>query len=484
MEQPALPLPDDDVVFDPSVEETGDISNMSAEQYLAWVRHQANALPLVFRADVDSSLYAANQTEYMPKVDEVATCPEHYLPKPDWERDVISTFSDRRAMMNRLSLELSSRDRTVAVPQLKDERAWYKFCLGSESYNRVMTKSSERSSSSSSSSSSSTGTTARASSCSTTASEDFIIEQRKLELSRSLGLDLDCGSGTMLGSSENFETGSLPMSMTGAPGGSRINNIPTTGVEEEEDEEEDEEEEDEGEDEADANNGHVEWTGTESAIPTTSLLLQLDQVMTQRVLTYQVQWLESIPNISSARGQWLYGLLARLGKPLDRNIASVVRQLYRRCSSLRSSLLADSSSFDVELATLNVLVGITGAYFGQGEQYSRVNGGRGWEELQEIGERGGMDEEEEEDEEDEEEDGEIDEDEDEDEDEGEMGLDDGEDEEEEEEGVMDEESAPSARSARSAPSAPVTVSESVLPSVCGKRSTSSRSTNDADADVL
>lgn len=36
MEQ-ALPL--DDVLFDPSVEETGDISNMTAEEYLSWVRY-------------------------------------------------------------------------------------------------------------------------------------------------------------------------------------------------------------------------------------------------------------------------------------------------------------------------------------------------------------------------------------------------------------------------------------------------------------
>ena len=31
----------------------------------------------------------------------------------------------------------------------------------------------------------------------------------------------------------------------------------------------------------------------ENAIPTTTLLLQLDQVMTQRALTYHVNWLEA-----------------------------------------------------------------------------------------------------------------------------------------------------------------------------------------------
>lgn len=38
-------LPVFDVAFDPNVEETNDISDMSVEEYLSWVRHQAKALP-------------------------------------------------------------------------------------------------------------------------------------------------------------------------------------------------------------------------------------------------------------------------------------------------------------------------------------------------------------------------------------------------------------------------------------------------------
>jgi hypothetical protein len=37
---------------------------------------------------------------------------------------------------------------------------------------------------------------------------------------------------------------------------------------------------------------YVAWTGIEDSLPTTSLLLQFDQVMTQRLLSYQVSWLE------------------------------------------------------------------------------------------------------------------------------------------------------------------------------------------------
>ena len=80
-------------------------------------------------------------------------------------------------------------------------------------------------------------------------------------------------------------------------------------------------------------------------------------------------------SISSARGQWLYGLLARLEKPLDRTMASLLRELYRRCSQLRASLVEDESTFDVQLASLNVLIVITGSYFGQGEEYSTLSRG-------------------------------------------------------------------------------------------------------------
>ena len=45
---PVLPIID--VEYDASIEVTGDISNFTAEQYLSWVRHQANRLPLVVTA--------------------------------------------------------------------------------------------------------------------------------------------------------------------------------------------------------------------------------------------------------------------------------------------------------------------------------------------------------------------------------------------------------------------------------------------------
>jgi len=99
-------------------------------------------------------------------------------------------------------------------------------------------------------------------------------------------------------------------------------------------------------------------------------------------------------SLTPARGRWLYALLARTEKPLHRDTASSIRQLYRRCCALRYQLsltsgavpLASTASansaeddantavkFQNELASLNVLISICGSYFGQGEEYDAFN---------------------------------------------------------------------------------------------------------------
>ena len=225
----------DHVAFDSSFEETGDITNMTAEQYLSWVRRQACELPDVFIAKVDSSLYAGRQTKYMPEIEDVVACPERLLPSAEWERDVISAFSDLRALLARLSLSNASRERKLVVPQLKDEKAWRRFCLGSEySVHEV----------------GSSGACVR-------------LEQRKLDLSRSLGI-ADEDNGDMVISTEDcFQNDSDDEESTDClpEGLSQTCN-------------------------------YAVWSGAEDSLPTTSLLLQFDQVMAQRLLSYQVSWLE------------------------------------------------------------------------------------------------------------------------------------------------------------------------------------------------
>lgn len=250
----ALPI-DEYVPFDSSVEDTGDISNMTAEQYLSWVRYQANEMPDVFRVAVNSSLYVGRQTKYMPEIEHVAVCPEHLLPSTEWERDVISAFSDLRELLARLSLSETSRERKLVVPQLKDEQAWHKFCLGSECPKDDEFKS---------------VTNMDVDEGAVTNTLD--IEQRKLELSRSLGIndvtDDDYISAS-LSPGEHYQTESHIDSdeeeQMGHPSGSTHREV---------------------------GGSYAIWSGAEDCLPTTSLLLQFDQVMTQRILGYQVSWLE------------------------------------------------------------------------------------------------------------------------------------------------------------------------------------------------
>lgn len=89
--------------------------------------------------------------------------------------------------------------------------------------------------------------------------------------------------------------------------------------------------------------------------------------------------------LTPARGRWLYALLARLEKPLYRETAASIRQLYRRCCALRLQLSQTSAAclnkedataavtFQNQLASLNVLISIAGSYFGQGEEFDAFN---------------------------------------------------------------------------------------------------------------
>ena len=92
--------------------------------------------------------------------------------------------------------------------------------------------------------------------------------------------------------------------------------------------------------------------------------------------------------VCERQGLWLYALLAKLEKPLCRDVAATLRQLFRVCVNQRASLDMSNSSMGAgsssssssrgtnissnsndKLAILNTIICITGSYFGQGEEY-------------------------------------------------------------------------------------------------------------------
>lgn len=111
------------------------------------------------------------------------------------------------------------------------------------------------------------------------------------------------------------------------------------------------------------------WNGEQAVKPAVALLLQFDQVLTQRLLAMHVDWLLTKP-LSSMSGVWLLGLLARCETPLCRDTVSNIRALYRRCTELRSQCGAEEQDEMEQRAMLNILICISGKYFGQGEEYS------------------------------------------------------------------------------------------------------------------
>jgi survival of motor neuron protein-interacting protein 1 len=105
--------------------------------------------------------------------------------------------------------------------------------------------------------------------------------------------------------------------------------------------------------------------------PSVSLLIQMDQVMTRRVLSHLISWVveDNFP-MSYQRSLWIYALLARLEKPLHRNESALLRTILRTCCQLRAECTKedeDDGKTSV-LPLLNVLIVIVGIYYEQGPQ--------------------------------------------------------------------------------------------------------------------
>lgn len=322
--EPCLPV--EFVQFDETVEITGDVSQMSAEQYLSWVRSQSSRLPSVFRAtNVIAS--ASPQTAYMPTINSVSLCPVEYLPSRDWERETLHQFSELRLALYNKSLVEASKERRIAVPQLKDRNAWLAFCLGDEA--QVAFESS-------------------AVIVDSTTSSEKSVNKRKRELAVGLGIEMvELEEGEEEENAEEIGNEAADMDVV---------------------------EPDDDNDDMDMDietpnlPSYTSWTGLRGVEPSTALILQFDQVLAQRLFTFLVQYF-SKKSFSSKCSEWIYALLARLEKPLHRDVVATIRQLFRRCCELRNELKTNSELFDTHLASLNLLIAITGYYFGQGENF-------------------------------------------------------------------------------------------------------------------
>lgn len=97
--------------------------------------------------------------------------------------------------------------------------------------------------------------------------------------------------------------------------------------------------------------------------PFLSIVSKLNQSTVSSVLEYLISWFEErdfVPQL----GQWLYALLACLEKPLLPEAHSLIRQLARRCSTVRANL---ENRDDERLSALNLMICIVSRYFDQND---------------------------------------------------------------------------------------------------------------------
>ncbi|EXB68029.1 Gem-associated protein 2 [Morus notabilis] len=75
-------------------------------EYLRRVRWEAAQIPKIRVAKLHRSKLKKEQSEYMPKIPEIAKCPEHLLPAKQWEDAFLAEFSQLRLALS--CLEISS----------------------------------------------------------------------------------------------------------------------------------------------------------------------------------------------------------------------------------------------------------------------------------------------------------------------------------------------------------------------------------------
>lgn len=104
---------------------------------------------------------------------------------------------------------------------------------------------------------------------------------------------------------------------------------------------------------------------------TAALLRSLDQVSTARFLCQRISKVQGSSLLQEQDAMWLYGLLARLEKPVDASVSASMQALYRHLVHLRAKA---PDRLAQELPWLNILIVIVGACFGQDEHLAPLYG--------------------------------------------------------------------------------------------------------------
>lgn len=265
----ALPL--ELVAFDSAKAESGDISDMSAEEYLSWVKHQADNLPLVSRVEIDRTKSASKpQTKLIHESVLLSSrCPNKHLPNEQWERDILFSFSELRGYIYRKNESREDKTRKVAVPAMKDSNGWMIFCLGKVDAMKLSTFVSNENE------------------INDRVNESDLLRKRKREVLQIVEFDLT--EDKSLNVPVNMNDDELLDDHLDADDDSDDNNEGNEskhGVEEKF-------EQNVMTAPSSSTLQPQQWCGQEKMAPSLDLLLQFDQVLTQKLLGHHIDWLSA-----------------------------------------------------------------------------------------------------------------------------------------------------------------------------------------------
>ena len=99
-------------------------------------------------------------------------------------------------------------------------------------------------------------------------------------------------------------------------------------------------------------------------LPTLSAILKMDSAARTSLLKKRVNSVLNVDMLAYKDSLWLFALCVALDCPLHADTSAALRSLLRKCASLRAA----KTEVDDEVIALNILVTITGKYFGQLER--------------------------------------------------------------------------------------------------------------------
>ncbi|KAL1918937.1 uncharacterized protein VTP21DRAFT_2318 [Calcarisporiella thermophila] len=102
--------------------------------------------------------------------------------------------------------------------------------------------------------------------------------------------------------------------------------------------------------------------GNEEKVDHLSAVNSIDQRTALQLLKYHTKWIG--PSISVRQSQWIYALLLRIDKAMTSDQMFILRDLCRRCMTIRSQLEGPT---DPCIASLNIFITVVVKYFGQGD---------------------------------------------------------------------------------------------------------------------